>query len=76
MAIVESIAETRYNIHTILSALDIKVKVNDCLASDLKLINIILGLQGHSSSHPCPYCEVHKNNMAGNGKKRTLGGIR
>ena len=76
MGIVESVAETRKNIQTILHALDIKVKVNDCLASDLKLINIILGLQGHSSSHPCPYCDVHKNNMAEKGTNRTLGGIR
>ena len=76
IACVEAVAETRDNVHTILNALGIKVKVEDCLASDLKLINIVLGLQGHSSTHPCPYCEWNKNDPAGKGNDRNFEGIR
>ena len=38
-----------------------KLKLNDldcCIASDLKLINALLGISSHSGKFSCPYCTV------------------
>lgn len=45
-------------------------------ASDLKLINIALGLMGHSSNHPCPYCDASRKELINEEIARTLGDIR
>ena len=41
------------------------------LATDLKLCNIILGMMGHSSCHPCCWCDVVKEDLRKKGKPRT-----
>ena len=33
------------------------------IATDLKLCNILLGLMSHSSSHPCCWCDIKKENL-------------
>ena len=43
--------------------------------ADLKLINIVLGLGTHSSTHPSPFCDLEKNTEK-SCKLRTLEGIR
>ena len=45
------------------------------IATDLKLINILLGLQNHSSTHPCAWCDVDKSNLDKKGKQRTFESI-
>ncbi|XP_065088225.1 uncharacterized protein LOC135709769 [Ochlerotatus camptorhynchus] len=34
------------------------------IAGDLKIINVIIGIMAHSSTHPCPYCVTEKSNLA------------
>ena len=37
-----------------------KLKLHElycCFASDMKLINVLIGLSSHSAWHACPYCE-------------------
>lgn len=47
------------------------------VAGDLKIINIIVGIMAHSSSNPCPYCEIGKNNLIdASGTPRTIGRIK
>ena len=78
IACVEAIPETRANVKTILDKLNLhSEKFAFTLNSDLKLINIIVGIQGHTSTCPCPFCDWNKNDgVKGGGEYRTLGGIR
>ena len=58
---IEKIPETRENVKKAWDLLDIgPMKSNDFLASDLKLYNLLVGIQGHSSTYPCPLCEWDK----------------
>ena len=58
---IEKIPETRENVKKAWDLLDIgPMNGNDFLASDLKLYNLLVGIQGHSSSCPCPLCEWEK----------------
>ena len=42
------------------------------IATDLKLCNVLLGLQNHSSMHPCCWCNIDKNNLHQVGTQRTF----
>ena len=58
---IEKIPETRDNVKKAWNLLDVgPLKGNDFMASDLKLYNLLVGIQGHSSSFPCPLCEWEK----------------
>lgn len=47
------------------------------VAGDLKIINVIVGIMAHSSSYPCPYCEIAKKDLAVQaGIPRTIGRIK
>ena len=48
---------------------------NCTIASDLKLLNIILGLMSHSSLHPCCWCESDKYHLHEKGPQRTIGSL-
>ena len=37
------------------------------IVTDLKLCNILLGMTSHSSSHPCSWCDVSKDNLTSKG---------
>ena len=78
LAAAEDIPETRENVKIVLDHLGLgSIKIEDCIASDYKLINLIIGIQGHSSSCPCPYCEwKKKNQFNGDAQERTFGLIR
>ena len=79
LANVQHIPETRANVKTILDKLNLHSEnFAFTLNSDLKLINIIVGIQGHTSSCPCPYCEwLKKDGVDGEpAELRTKGGIR
>ena len=55
IAAIESILETHENLNIIFSKLNLE-RVRYFICSDIKLINIITGIQSSSSKHPCPYC--------------------
>ena len=76
LAIVKGIPETRENVKTILKALKLEnVKFDFCLATDMKLQNITVGIQANSSKHPCAYCEAPRP-FDTKGMLRTLGRLR
>ena len=62
IAIVEDISETFYNISQILGLIKTK-DILHLMVCDLKVANILCGLQGHASKHPCCFCEVAKESL-------------
>ena len=52
-----------------------KLKYKFTIATDMKLINILLGLQNHSCMHPCCWCDADKNNLHKKGKQRTFSSL-
>ena len=46
------------------------------ISCDLKLANILCGIQSHSSKHPCCWCEAENTNLIRCGHPRTSGQIR
>ena len=58
VGMVEDVPETFENVQKLLNILQIKHNhIITAFASDLKL-NILIGIQGHSSNHPCCYCTI------------------
>ena len=78
LAVAENIPETRENVRIVLDRLGLsKIEVGDCIAADYKLINILVGIQGHQASCPCAYCEWPKNDQFDcSAKERDFEGIR
>ncbi|MEE4247028.1 MAG: hypothetical protein V2I33_16565 [Kangiellaceae bacterium] len=78
LAVVEDVPETHVNMQNILHLLSLESL--DCVCSmDMKLANIILGLQGSSSAHPCIWCSMHRQDFGHSDRQielRTLGSIR
>ena len=74
IAIVQGIPETYRNVKVIMGFLDLQ-NFDFTLASDLKLINILYGLQSHSCTYPCVYCETRKG-YDQKGPLRTLARIK
>uniref|UniRef100_A0A1I8I002 PPM-type phosphatase domain-containing protein n=1 Tax=Macrostomum lignano TaxID=282301 RepID=A0A1I8I002_9PLAT len=56
LALVEDVKECYQNVSVLMATIDIS-SINFTLACDFKLANITSGIQSHSSSHPCLYCE-------------------
>ena len=46
------------------------------LACDMKVANIVCGLQTHSSMHPCAFCDIDSKSLVHTGNLRTLGSIK
>ena len=46
------------------------------ISCDMKLANILCGLQSHASSHPCSWCTVESQRLSTCGELRTLGSLR
>lgn len=62
LAIAPKVKETYGNLRFILNMLNIKeVDFVFFTAVDLKMGNILAGIQSHSSTHPCMYCECPKH---------------
>ena len=76
LAVVQNIPETFENVKKILDQLDLgPIDIDDCINADLKLINILTGIQGHGSTCPCPYCYWEKNDgFKCDAADRTYGG--
>jgi len=76
LAIVKDIPETHHNVEKILSELGLqRVKFDFCLVTDMKLQNILVGMQSGSAKHPCVYCESARP-FDSKGLLRTLGRLR
>lgn len=45
-------------------------------ANDLKMSNIILGIMGHSSKHPCSWCDISSSDLQNCGNLRSIDSIR
>ena len=69
--------ETYENVKRILDHVNLGiVKFKDIIASDLKLINMIVGIQSHSASCPCAFCEWEKKDgLDGEAAERTTENI-
>ena len=63
LAVVEGIKENYENVNTIISSINNFDRIKYFICSDLKLINIICGIQSCSSKHPCPYCLAESHNL-------------
>ena len=75
LAVIEDINETDDNLKFILSKINNLDKIKYNICSDVKLINIIIGIQSCASKQPCPYYETNnKFNILA--EYRTLGSIR
>ena len=57
LAIVPSIPENYYNMRVLMKLIDAPM-FDFTIATDLKLMNIITGIQSHSSRFPCTWCEA------------------
>ena len=79
IALAPETPETFFNIEKLWVAAgmtDIAWDYSTCtIASNLKLLNIILGLMSHSSLHPCCWCESDKYHLHEKGTQRTLGSL-
>ena len=61
LACVSEVPESSHNIRILFNLLSIS-EIDFILSEDLKLHNITLGKQSHSSKHPCSYCNGFYNN--------------
>ena len=64
--------ENHHNLRIICELLDLH-KLNFVVASDLKLLNVLVGLSGHGGKYACVYCEGEKK--LDSGTLRTFGSI-
>ena len=68
LAVCEKIPETFENVQKIMGKLDLgPINFEDCIAADLKMINMICGIQSNSATCPCYICECPKKDFL-NGK--------
>ncbi|PAA78421.1 hypothetical protein BOX15_Mlig010790g22 [Macrostomum lignano] len=63
IAAVEKVPEYYENVQTVLNLLNLE-DVSFCSSVDMKLANVLLGLQSASSAHPCPWCETPRKEFA------------
>ena len=76
VAKVDGVPETRRNVELLLDSLNLpQVRENFKVVSDLKLVNIMSGIQSCTSMHSCPYCEGSKIDQS-SGKPTTGRGRR
>ena len=52
---------------------DMKMACDMKMTCDMKMANIFFGIQSHSSSHLCTWCDVESKQIANSGNLRTLG---
>ena len=71
LAYCEDLQESHYNMRMIMELLQIH-ELHGVISSDLKLINIILGLSSHGGKYACIYCEEEKKELT-TGRLRSFG---
>ena len=77
----EKVPENHTNIQRIMEILGLQEfqSIDLTLSSDLKLINIICGLQSHSSTYSCAFCEIPTKGpdaYSGQANARTIGSLK
>ena len=63
LALAQNVKETFLNVSKIYQLLkieEIEKSYKIRVAADFKMLNILLGLMAHSSTHPCSYCDIKK----------------
>lgn len=66
LAKADGIPETRHNVEIMLNAMNLHELEDDFqIVCDLKMLNIILGIQSSTSLFGCPFCEASKINEQG-----------
>ena len=75
IALVEDISENHFNISKIFELMDLE-NIHFKFVCDLKVANILCGLQSHASKHPCCFCDVTKDELHKRGNLRTFGSLR
>lgn len=75
VAVSEGLSENHANIQKVWSLAQIE-KVEHTIACDMKVANILVGLQSHSCTHPCPWCDVDAKELHLCGTLRTLGNVK
>ena len=69
---VQKVPENYHNVSLLFNEIRIQdIAYPKTYCGDQKILNIICGIQGHRSAHPCPYC-VAKSPFDENAEKRTL----
>ena len=74
VALSEGLPENFENVRQILSLIKLD-KVNFVVSCDMKLANILCGLQSHASTHPCSWCNTESKHLSQSGSLRTLGSL-
>jgi len=72
LAMAQDLEENYENVRVVVE----KLRLNEipcCYASDLKLINCLLGISSHGGKHACPYCEAEMSLTLGT--LRTFGNL-
>ena len=75
VAVAEEVPQNYNNVRKILNLI-YPEGAHFLISCDLKLANIICGLQSHSSSHPCTWCEVDSKDLSACGSPRIFGSLR
>ena len=75
LAVVEDKCEMYENLREILQHLHLHISKEWCLAGDLKVCNIIVGIGSHTSKYPCTWCYATAPYVK-RAKFRTLGEIK
>ena len=66
IARVDQVPENYTNVTILMSRLNLtELKKDFCVVADLKLVDIMVGIQSTSSMHPCPYCDGAKFDKKG-----------
>ena len=76
LALVPKTQENQFNVKRLWINSNIDdLKSEFTIATDLKMINILLGIQNHACNHPCSWCDITKENLINKGKSRTLASL-
>ena len=66
VARVDDVPESYHNLKVVLNSLNLSEVHKDFrIVCDLKVMDILLGIQGCSALHPCPYCDGYKLSKKG-----------
>ena len=63
LALVPDIKETHRNIHTLFDIINLN-NIEYRIVADYKAMLITLGFQTSTATYPCPFCIVHKDDLA------------
>lgn len=78
IALAPEAIESYQNLSTLFSLINLNGLcgiVDYCIASDLKCLMVMLGLQTCSATHPCPWCDITNTNLNRVGNLRTFNTI-